>query len=181
MADASVLNLEGMALHLLGCAQAQLAATPGGSPERAGVVPGAQIAWDDCECAQLTVHIPQVYPSKTFPAPKQEPPWGRCTSPLMVAEYVVTILRCVPVQDDAGNPPSIADLEAAAMLDLADRAAVLRAVSCCLSDLERGLPRFMLMQQQLAVGGEGMCAGSETHVFVGLPACWSNCPEPEDA
>lgn len=177
MADASVLTLDGMALHILGCVQAQLAATPGGSPERAGVVPGAQVAWDVCECSQLTVHTAQVYPSTKFPSPKQEQPWGKCTSGLMVAEYVVTVLRCVPVQDDQGNPPPIADLEAAAMRDLADRAAVLRALSCCLADLDKALPRYMLMSQQLPVGGEGMCAGSETHVFVGLLPCWSECPE----
>lgn len=170
------LSLYGMASRLLGCAQVSLAASLAGSPERASVVSGAQIAWDTCDCGgQLTVHTARVFPSDAFPVQKQEPPYRRCKAKLVVVEYVVTILRCVPVQDDAGTPPPVSAMDHAAQVDASDREAVLSAVSCCLEDLDDRLPKFMLMTEQLPVGDQGMCAGSETHVLVGLPNCWGSC------
>jgi len=157
--------------ELLLCVSAELAGLDAGAPARSFVAPGAQIAWDDCECGQLTVHVLRAYPSDTFPILKQDGPFTRCAPKLTVAEFIVTILRCVAVQDDHGRAPTAAKLAANAVTDQLDRAAVRRGVICCLEPEDPRLRRNFLMQEQLAVGSEGECMGSELHVFVGLPNC----------
>lgn len=163
--------VHGMATQLLTCVSAELAALEAGAPARSFVAPGAEIAWDDCECGQLTVHVLRIFPSDTFPLLKQTGPFSRCAPRLTVAEFVVTILRCVPVQDDQGNPPTAAALGAAALTDQLDRAAVRRGVVCCLTAEDPRRQLNYLVQEQLAVGVEGVCMGSELHLFVGLPNC----------
>lgn len=160
-----------MAQRLLDCVGAELAATEAGAPARALVAPGAEIAWDDCECGQLSVHMLRAYPSDSFPVLKQAGPFGRCEAKLTVVEYVVTILRCVPVQDDQGHSPPAAALTAASVTDHADRAAVRRGVACCFESDDPRAPTQRLIQEQLAVGSEGQCMGSELHVFVGFNNC----------
>lgn len=161
-----------MSNRLLQCVSAQLAETTAGSPARALVIPGAQVAWDVCECGQLTVHLRTMYPSDSFPAQKLSAPFEKCDpAAWSVAEFVVTILRCVPVQDNRGNPPAAAELHAAALTDQIDRWAVRRGVTCCFEDEDPRAPTPRLLQEQLAVGAEGRCMGSELHVLVGLRNC----------
>lgn len=162
-----------MAERLLLCASEALADTEQGSPEAAYVVAGSQVAWDYCHCGgQLTVHVRTAYPSENFPAQKLTAPFiGPCSATWTVVEYVVTILRCVPVQDDDGHPPPPADMHEAARLDMLDRAAVLRGITCCFEGEDRRRPTSHLIQEQLGVGAEGQCAGSELHVLVALPNC----------
>lgn len=157
--------------QLLECVSVELAALEAGSPPRAFVAPGAAIAWDDCQCGQLTVHVVRLYPSDTFPTPKQTGPYSRCAPRMTVGEFVVTILRCVPVQGDRGESPSAVALHGAALTDQRDRAAVRRGVVCCLTPDDPRAARNFLMQEQLAVGSEGECMGSELHVLVGMPNC----------
>lgn len=157
--------------ELLVCVSAELAALEAGSPSRAFVAPGAEIAWDDCECGQLTVHVLRAFPSDTFPILKQTGPFTRCKPRLTVAEFVITILRCVSIQDDEGRAPSAADLHADGLTDQRDRAAVRRGAICCLQADDPRRQLNYLMQDQLAVGADGHCMGSELHLFVGLPNC----------
>lgn len=160
---------------LLLCVSEQLAATPAGSPARALVAPGAEIAWDNCQCGQLTVHTLELVPSDTFPVQKQLPPFNDCGFAWWVVHYVVTILRCVTIQDEDANPPAPADLTADAGIDLLDRWAVRQGIACCMQAYKAanpaGPPRPWLPQSQLAVGAEGQCMGSEAHVLVGFLAC----------
>lgn len=160
-----------MAKRLLTCVHEQLAATTAGAPARAMVVTGAEIAWDDCECGQLTVHMLRTYPSDQFPVLKQVGPFDRCEAAYTVAEYVVTILRCVPVQDDTGRAPTPAAMDAAAQVDHEDRWAVRRGVACCFENDDPRRRTKRLIQEQLAVGDEGQCAGSELHLFVAFNNC----------
>jgi hypothetical protein len=156
---------------LLMCVSAELAALDAGAPARSFVAPGAEIAWDDCQCGQLTVHVLRAYPSDSFPILKQDGPFTRCAPKLTVVEFVVTILRCVTVQGDQGQAPPAAKLAEDAITDQLDRAAVRRGVVCCLTADNPLLQRSYLIQEQLAVGSEGECMGSELHLFVGLPNC----------
>lgn len=159
---------------LLLCVSEQLAAVPEGSPARVLVAPGAEIAWDDCQCGQLTVHTLEMVPSDQFPVQKQLPPFNDCGVVWWVVHYVVTILRCVTVQDDDGTPPRPADLTADAQTDLLDRWAVRQGVACCMTTFRQAnpaVPRPWVPQSQLAVGAEGQCMGSEFHLLVGFPAC----------
>lgn len=160
-----------MAERLLNCVGAALAATTSGAPARSLVSPGAEIAWDDCECGQLSVHMLRTYPADSFPALKQTGPFVRCEAKLTVAEYVVTILRCVPVSHDDGSPPTAAALTAASRIDHEDRWAVRRGVGCCFANDDPLAATQYLIQEQLAVGSEGQCMGSELHVFVAFPNC----------
>ncbi len=160
-----------MAQRLLLCCSAQLAATPAGAPARAAVIPGEEVAWDDCECGQLTVHVLRAFPTDHFPIPKTDPPFTQCGAALTLAEFVVTILRCVPVQDDNGRPPKPEALSTAAQQDFADRWAVQRGVICCFDQFDPSARPMRLLGEQLAVGTDGQCAGSEQHVFVGFNNC----------
>lgn len=161
-----------MAERLLLCVSERLAGVPAGSPARALVAPGSQIAWDECECGQLTVHMRTVFPAENFPFQKLTAPFDKCDpAAWSVAEFVITILRCVPVQGDDGNAPTAARLHEAARLDHLDRWAVRAGVACCFESEQPALRTPRLMQEQLAVGAEGMCVGSELHVLVGLRNC----------
>lgn len=160
-----------MAVRLLDCVGEQLAATTSGAPARALVSPGQEIAWDDCECGQLSVHMPRAYPSDTFPVLKQVGPFDRCEAKFTVVEYVVTILRCVPVSKDRGDPPTAAELTAASRVDHEDRWAVRRGVACCFEAEDPRRRTLRLLQEQLAVGSEGECMGSELHLFVAFANC----------
>lgn len=158
---------------ILDCVHATLAETDAGAPARRCVVPGSEVAWDECECGgQLTVHVLRTYPSDSFPLLKISGPFtGPCQAVYTVAEYVVTVLRCTPTLHDNGDPPTCAELSAAAHTDQQDRWAVRRGVSCCFANDDPRVLRPMLLQEQLAVGALGACAGSEQHVFVGHPNC----------
>lgn len=159
------------ALELLLCVSAELAATEAGSPARAFVAPGAEVAWDECECGQLTVQTLQTYPSDRFPLQKLDGPFTRCAPKLTVVEYQITILRCISVQDDEGVAPPALNLQADARTDAIDRAAVRRGVLCCLTDPNPLVMSNFLLQQQLAVTSSGQCMGSELHVLVALNNC----------
>jgi hypothetical protein len=153
-----------LANQLLDCAAGELDLTEVGAPERRCVVYGGQLVWDDCDCGLLAVHVPRIYLSATFPNPLFAP--TPCDVPFTVAEYVVTILRCVPQPDHQGNPPPCSEITPAAKRDFLDRSAVMRGVQCCLADM-----RMTAVGDQLAIGEAGTCAGSELHVFAASVNC----------
>lgn len=145
-----------------------------GAPDRRCVYPGAELPWDNCDCGLLAVHIKTTYPSESFPF--QLGGQGAsvsCKVPWTVVAYAVTILRCTPGMDDAGRPPPCPELDAAARLDFLDRSAVWRGVACYLATPINpgGDTRPHLLQEQLSIGDQGQCAGSELNVLVGLANC----------
>jgi hypothetical protein len=156
-----------LANQVLQCAAAGLDATDNKAPDRQHINYGAEPTWDDCDCGLLMVHVPRMYPSQTFPNALQTP--NNCTAPLTVAHLVVTILRCVPQPDTAGKPPRPDAINAAARIDLSDRRAVWAGVACCLESAEPKI-RYLFLEQ-LAVGEQGACAGSETNMLVALNNC----------
>jgi hypothetical protein len=157
---------------LLDCVTTALAATAAGAPQRVSWYVGAEATWDSCDCGLLALHVPRTYQSETFPDQKLRPPFrmGQCTTPYTVAEYVVTVVRCVPSNNDQGDPPPAGAMALAMATDLDDRQAVLWGVQCCLAE------RLHMLGDQLAVGESGACAGSELHVFVPFSNC-QGCPE----
>jgi hypothetical protein len=156
--------------QLVQCCRTQLVATEAGVPDRTCVVPGSDLVWDECECGLLAVQTLRTYPSESFPIIKQTKPFN-CAVPLTVVEYKVSILRCVAQAAEGAEAPTCAAMQDDAITDLQDRWAVLRGVHCCLAP--RPLP--YLVQEQLAIGEGGMCAGSELHVLVALGNC-VECP-----
>lgn len=161
-----------------------------GCPCRAFVAPGSTVAWDcgmGCDDAcqgQLTVNLAGLSESTSFPAsstsgsngaPKLPP--GCVVPTWTVAEYVVTILRCVPTMDESGAPPEPADLRNAAVVAMADAEAVYDALACCVKGLATGgrVLRYQVGRQR-TLGPQGACAGTEARLTVYLP----NCPCPEE-
>jgi hypothetical protein len=148
-----------------------------GVPDRACVVPGSNVAWDQCDCGQLAVVVTRSFPSVTFPQEASAAATasfaGNCV-PLVVAEITISLVRCVPGPTDAGDPPSCEALSEAARLQEIDAHAVRTAVQCHLVAEEtehRRITNFVIRGQQ-RVGPEGGCAGSELLVTVGkIDAC----------
>jgi hypothetical protein len=178
---------------MLECAVDQVAATWPGEDDpkigRACVVWG-EIAWDDCECGQLVVAVNRQFPSNEFPfdagsgvgtgvgAVSQQ---SRCGSPLWLIEYTVSVLRCAPIQDDAGNPPTCEALDEHARVSSIDSWAVRTGVACCLQSLAKDLQENgataitdYLIREQPSTGPRGGCGGSDLNVTVGIRNCF--CP-----
>lgn len=166
-----------IAQRLLDCALDRLADTTGGTPPRACVITGP-IAWDNCVCGQLVVAITDSYTSSNFPTPSASTAAsfgaGRCGEPIAAYTLTISMLRCVPISDDQGNPPSCADLGASALVSIQDASAVTAGILCCLSEMLRekdsnGTPvitGFTAGKQDFVTGG--MCGGSAMTVQVGL-------------
>lgn len=98
-----------------------------------GVVPGEQVALDysgDCEdaCGMAWVRLVMSYPSTVIGVPSVTP--GNCGLGIGV-DVEMGIVRCISVGGVDGQPPSPAELAAAAVLQQADLMAMWRAVSCC--------------------------------------------------
>lgn len=158
------------------CVRAELAGTPAGVPGRVCVPVAGEIAWDACDCGQLAVTTPTLYPSKTFPLPATEDSdQDVCGTPYLAASYTVSILRCAAGMDDEGRPPTCDQLAADALVWHQDAAAVRRGLGCCLQDLEaQDRIAGWTLGATTAVGPQGGCVGSEITVAVALPDCL--CP-----
>ena len=136
---------------------------------RVHVAAGA-VAWDDC-CGMLVVGPERIYRSMSFPA--EAPEETSCWSGLIALDVVVLLVRCVPVVDNRGHPPTVPVLDAAYGGFLADAAIVWNALA------SPGLPgeweRANLNQS--FVGADGGCIGVETRLTVGIQAgLWGICP-----
>lgn len=168
---------------LLGCAAAALAETEAGAPDRSCVLAG-EIAWDDCECGQLTVAIASMFPTATFPSPAAAGAvsyrQSRCGAPTLGITYNATILRCMPTGGADADPPPCEDLAAAAASAAIDAAAVRAGITCCLVEMvkakdARNSPVIVdfLIGTQTFLGPAGACGGSNLSVTVGiLNACF---------
>lgn len=118
---------------LVDCLETELDATPGGPPCFVGVVPGANVAMDFCDCdasgcGMGYVRLDTVYPSTQFPI---QDTTARCTAPL-AARVAVGVTRCLPTMDDSGNAPTVLQQAQAVQNQMADMMAARRAIACCL-------------------------------------------------
>lgn len=136
--------------------------------DRVGIVPGA-IAWDACDtCGQLALAVHRNYLSINFPQERTmteiaDPPQYLC------ADIVVQAIRCVPTVSESGAPPSTTALDNSAQDILIDASAVLCTVNATLSKMESNqLILDWMIRQQVYVGPQGACAGSELVVVVGI-------------
>lgn len=160
------------------CAHQRLLDTAAGEPARSCVTAGA-VAWDDCECGQLVVSIVRDFLSNSFPAQSADiatSSRAQCGgSPLLVVEYNISILRCVPGTDDNGNPPSCEALDLAAQHATEDAWAVRHATWCCLNELRKTkdennfteIVDFIVLDQTF-VGPQGLCGGSALRALVAI-------------
>jgi hypothetical protein len=163
-----------IAQHIKQCVLERLEMTSEGLPERACVISG-ELAWDECECGQLTVAIANEYESNGTAAPRagaENPGRRSCGPPLYVANYVVTMLRCAPTGTNTA-PPTCDQLEAFARMSTEDAWAVRTGVICCLDDaistrLPNGTRLYndFVVGTQTRIGPQGACGGSALPVSV---------------
>jgi hypothetical protein len=163
-----------IAQHIKTCVLEWLATTTDGLPDRACVIWG-ELAWDGCECGQLTVAIANQFESTGTAIARSatETPGRReCGPPTYTANYTVTILRCAPTGTNTA-PPTCDELEAFARGATEDAWAVRAGVICCLSEaIKTRLPNGSKMYvdfvvgAQIPVGPQGACGGSSLAVSV---------------
>jgi hypothetical protein len=165
-----------LAEHMRDCIMPYLEGTTSGVPARVCITTG-EIAWDDCECGQFAISLTNQYESATFPAPwdgTENAGMRKCGPPMFVFEYRISMVRCSPTSDDAGNPPSCAAIGTAARVTVEDAWAVRAGLMCCLcAGTERPTNGPKLFErywvgQQTEVGPGGMCQGSEITVAIGV-------------
>jgi hypothetical protein len=144
---------------LAGCLCTELAAAGGPTPCFCGLVPGGEVAidcgCDDPQCngnGMAWVRLAQVFPSSQFPFPDSTA--ATCATTLA---YVleVGVSRCVPVGDDAGNPPSLDEQLATVRLQTSDMQAMRRAIQCCVAtkDTSYVLGNYQPMNSSGGCGG----------------------------
>ena len=139
------------------------------SPEpltRVHVAAGA-ISWDDC-CGMLVVAPERIFRTASFPI--EGPDANGCFDGFIAIETLTLLLRCVPVFQDNGEPPTVAELEAAYSLLLNDAATIWNA-------LESYSTWDSALLSQSFLGAEGGCIGVETRLTIGVEyETWCPCP-----
>lgn len=146
--------------------------TTNGSPNRQCVLPGAEVAWDDCDCGgQLGVVIPRRYASNNFP--NEAVVVRDCENAIVVAQLVMNLSRCAPSSSDDGSPPSCNDLMETARRQEQDAFVVRSTAQCILESLERtsDLCNFSITEH-VSVGPSGGCYATELKINVGF---YVNC------
>lgn len=110
-----------------------------GRPGRVGVLPGAEVVWDGCECGQLGMifqHGP--FPSTIFPTERAEDPQPLgCFTGSTAVRVLASLIRCQyhPALQANGSPPSIEDQTAAAKLQQIEQFYMRNAIICCLHNM----------------------------------------------
>lgn len=147
-----------------------LAAAAGLAPPCvAGLVSGSAIVADYCcegtdaagnACqGQLTVRVSNVFPTAVFPNPRQDAiPVGGVDGDgsSWAVELEVAVLRCAPVMDEDGLPPSIADQQSSALTVMGDAALIRQAVTGFAISRDQA----HIFGQYSPLGPEGGCVGS---------------------
>lgn len=89
-------------------------------PEVAYLAPGNEIVWD---CEQFTMHMTRIiggYPGVDSPVPQPH------ALLMNSAEFFATMVRCIPVPNDQGEPPDAAEVATAAQGLMRDARAIRR-------------------------------------------------------
>ncbi len=131
---------------------------------RSGVVHG-NVVWDECCEGYLFIRVVRTNVANPFPTATQTP--SDCT--LELATLVeMGILRCAPVMDDNGNPPS-----AQAQSDFAEE--VIRDKSILFHVITNHNPDWAhyptVIDSWNPLGIEGGCGGGAWQFFVDVALC----------
>jgi hypothetical protein len=147
-----------MLLDLASCVCAEF--NKAGLPEFCfcGIVPGLAVfdfCGENCEegtCGGMAWVSPRII------TPSQEGAVGvsvsprRCQTPMLDVGFEVGAVRCAPMPDSDGTPPSMAVQLEAARLQMADMAAIERALLCCFSETPA-------LDTWVSIGPDGGCLG----------------------
>ncbi|MDG4796953.1 hypothetical protein [Micromonospora sp. WMMD1082] len=144
----------------------------GGTPAVCAVVPGRDVAIDSCCDGQAWVRIVRTYPvlPAEFPGGRGTPlDSGADPGAFWAVELGAGSARCAPTIDDAGQPPTAAELERSAA-ELADDAGRIRR-SVLGELLNAGEAEAVWIGEQSSVGPSGGCVGQEVLVAVMTNIC----------
>lgn len=141
------------------CAEMKKAGLPGTC--FCGVIPG-EVVFDYCgencesdDCGGMAWVSPRLiapvlatggFGTGPSVAPRQ------CQAPAMNVTFEAGVVRCAPMPDSSGKPPSLADQLEAARLQMADMAAVQRALLCCFTSPPT-------LEGWTSLGPDGGCIG----------------------
>lgn len=151
-------------------------------PARCGIVPGRDVAIDECCDGFAWVRKVQQFRTSTDGFPNQLADQNQpCAQWLWAVEIGVGVVRCTPTGDLETNPPTpptMEELKAAAEQAADDEIRVRRALACCLPAALRPMWRLMTSSPVLiqygpavSVGPEGGCHGFEMTLTVAVPEC----------
>jgi hypothetical protein len=143
---------------------------------RALVMPGNSVVHDDCCEGQLWTRVVSVVGASALAVPAMQP----CL-PLYQVRFGVGVLRCAHTVDDDGNAPTPAEMTADAFQSFQDRADLVRALTCCVPDLEAVKPykKSMKIEDWLPGTIQGGCLDSEITFTLNMPLC-PGCDEDYD-
>lgn len=123
-------------------------------------LPGSQIALDYGTEGMAWVRVVGAWPSETFPA--QAPSRGRsCTAPLAI-QLEVGAARCAPAIGDQGELPTLTEQFDVTRLQMADMAAMRRAIQCCAT----AQPGLIELGQYTPGGPQGGVVWGTWSVFI---------------
>jgi len=143
---------------------------------RAPVMPGNSIVHDDCCDGQAHVRVISVVGSSALSVPSLQP----CL-PLYQVRLGIGTVRCAHVLDDDGNAPTPAEMTADAFQQYQDRADIVRALVCCVPNIEVFKPyvKTMRIEDWLPDTISGGCIGNEITMTFSMNLC-SDCTEDYD-
>ena len=158
---------------VLGAVSVAISGSSGGPITRVLFNPGAEVAWDNCECGQIALFVPNRFASRIQGQPNTE--YQNCTPPLRTIQFSLQIVRCVPGMSDVGTPPKPGSLTNAARILEEDAYLVWHSVQhvikTAMDYTQLGGPTLAdgLITDQSSLGPQGQCAGSELH----FQAAWT--------
>jgi hypothetical protein len=155
---------------VLAAAETALVPTAGGRPLRVVCVPGAEVAWDECDCGTLSLAVTNRYVSRSFPTSAADLPTNCCDT-YIVYEMALSIVRCVPGPGANGTAPGEAQLTASLGVQEEDAFVLWTTVECVLAGLYRPTGNEtiagFILNDSVSLGPSGNCAGTELHFKVG--------------
>ncbi len=130
------------------------------------VLPGELVSIDYCTecsggvCGQGWVRLESAFPSTVFPMQDTDATLGRSCGKVLAITVELGMVRCAPVGDAQGNPPSTDQWEAASIQQMTDMAAMRTAIQCCFPH------ELTVLGAYTPVGPAGGCVGGHWSVAV---------------
>lgn len=158
-----------VAVTVLDTVSAALTGSAGGPVSRIALMPGLEIAWDDCQCGTLALAVTNRYTSRNFPITAQDLPVN-CCNLYLVYEYALVIVRCVPGETTDARPPKVAALASAFDVQESDAFVLRTQTECALASLytptgSETIAAYVVNDQP-SLGPQGGCAGSQLNFKV---------------
>lgn len=135
---------------------------------RAVIMPGNSVVWDNCCDGQLHIRVISVVGSGALSRPAGQ----RCV-PLFQVRIGIGVTRCAHTVDDSGDIPTPAQMTADAFQTFQDRADIVAALTCQISDEFENDNTLGGLQigDWLPTAVQGGCVGGEVTVVYNQNMC----------